>query len=98
MRQYRWGGGPWLYYIYGSKYESQMMKEFSQVEEEADRRGLPLIGWMYPRGEAVKGREFSSEVLSYAARVALELGAEMVKIPYTGDRESFPGWLRRRER
>jgi len=81
------------YTIYiGSKYESQMMKEFSQVEEEADRRGLPLIGWMYPRGQAVKGREFSGEVLSYAARVALELGAEMVKIPYTGERESF-SWV-----
>ena len=81
------------YTIYiGSKYESRMMKEFSQVEEVADRRGLPLIGWMYPRGEAVRGREFSREVLSYAARVALELGAEMVKIPYTGDRESF-SWV-----
>ncbi|MBP8591347.1 aldolase [Candidatus Shapirobacteria bacterium] len=81
------------YTIYiGSRYESQMMKEFSQVEQEADKRGLPLIAWMYPRGKAVLGKEFSPEVLSYAARVALELGAEMAKIPYTGDPESF-SWV-----
>jgi len=81
------------YTIYiGSKYESRMMKEFSQVEQEADKQGLPLIAWMYPRGRAVFGKEFSPEVLSYAARVALELGAEMVKIPYTGDPKSF-SWV-----
>ncbi len=78
------------YTVYiGSAYEAKMLFEFSQIERETDRAGIPLIGWMYPRGKAVKGREHSKEILSYGARVALEIGAEMIKIPYTGDRESF---------
>jgi len=47
---------------------------------------------MYPRGQAVKGREYSREILSYAARLALEMGAEVVKLPYTGDSKSF-SWV-----
>ncbi len=78
------------YTVYiGSTYESKMISEFSEIEREADRFGIPLIGWMYPRGKAVLGREFSKEILAYAARVALEVGAEMIKIPYTGDPEGF---------
>jgi class I fructose-bisphosphate aldolase len=78
------------YTVYiGSTYESKMISEFSEIERETDRFGIPLIGWMYPRGKAVLGREFSKEILAYAARVALEVGAEMIKIPYTGDPESF---------
>jgi len=81
------------YTVYvGSRFEEKMMKEFARIEKETDKYNLPLIGWMYPRGKAVEGREYSREVLSYAARLALEVGAEMVKIPYTGDRESF-SWV-----
>jgi len=68
------------------------MKEFSKIEQEADRAGIVAIGWMYPRGKAVAGREESKEVLSYAARLGLEMGAEMIKLPYSGDEESF-SWL-----
>ena len=81
------------YTVYvGSRYENKMINEFAKIERKADKYGLPLIGWMYPRGKAVAGREYSREVLSYAARLALEVGAEMVKIPYSGDRESF-SWV-----
>lgn len=78
------------YTIYvGSEFESQMTKEFAQIEEAAEKYHLPVIGWMYPRGKAVVGRENSKEILAYAARLGLELGADMVKLPYTGDIESF---------
>ena len=81
------------YTIYvGSQHEERMMKEFSKIEQEADRAGIVAIGWMYPRGKAVAGREESKEVLSYAARLGLEMGAEMIKLPYSGDEESF-SWL-----
>jgi len=81
------------YTVYvGSSFESKMTAEFAKIEKEAEDAGLPLIGWMYPRGKAVKGRERSKEILSYAARIGLELGAEMIKLPYTGDRESF-SWV-----
>lgn len=73
----------------GSAHEAEMMKELAEIEEEAEEKGLPAIGWMYPRGEAVKGREKSKEMLAYAVRLGLELGLEMVKIPYTTDQEAL---------
>lgn len=78
------------YTVYvGSEHEAKMISEFSKIEKETDEKGIPLIGWMYPRGKVVAGKEYSKETLAYAARIALEIGAEMIKIPYTGDPESF---------
>jgi len=81
------------YTVYvGSQYEKKMMKEFAQIGREADQAGIPLIGWMYPRGQAVAGREYTKETVAYAARLALEMGAEVAKLPYTGDPDSF-SWV-----
>ncbi len=81
------------YTIYiGSEHEAIMMKEFSTIEDEAHRAGLPVILWAYPRGTSVKGKENSREILAYAARLGLELGADFVKLPYTGDPESY-AWV-----
>lgn len=78
------------YTVYiGSIHEAKMIAEFAQIEKECQSAGLPLIGWMYPRGRAVKGKELDPDILAYAARVGLEIGAEMIKIPYTGDIDSF---------
>ena len=78
------------YTIYvGSQHEEEMMAEFGRIVEEAHERNLPVIGWMYPRGKHVEGRETDKEVVAYAARLGLELGADMVKLPYTGDKDSF---------
>ena len=77
------------YTVYlGSSYESEMLKEFGKIEEEAHRAGLPVIGWMYPRGKAVAD-DASPEITAYAARIGLELGADIVKIRYCGSRECF---------
>ncbi|MGB9743202.1 MAG: class I fructose-bisphosphate aldolase [Minisyncoccales bacterium] len=77
------------YTVYlGSEYESEMFKEFGQIEEEAHRSGLPVIGWMYPRGKAIKN-DASPEITAYAARIGLELGADIVKIKYCGSQKSF---------
>ena len=77
------------YTVYlGSQHEAAMLKEFGQIEEEADRHNLVVIGWMYPRGKAVKDDD-SPEITAYAARVGLELGADMVKIKYCGSQECF---------
>ncbi len=81
------------YTIYvGSKYEEEMMVEFSRIEDEAHAKGLSVIAWMYPRGSKVVGRESERDVVAYAARLGLELNADFVKVPYTGDVESF-SWV-----
>jgi class I fructose-bisphosphate aldolase len=81
------------YTVYiGSQYEAKMIAEFAKIEKECRDANLPLIGWMYPRGKSVKGKEKDKDILAYAARVGLEIGAEMIKIPYSGDVESF-SWV-----
>ncbi|MBL7155289.1 MAG: aldolase [Candidatus Portnoybacteria bacterium] len=77
------------YTVYlGSQHEAKMLKEFSQIEQEAEEHNLVVIGWMYPRGKAVKDDD-SPEMTAYAARVGLELGADIVKIRYCGSQECF---------
>jgi class I fructose-bisphosphate aldolase len=78
------------YTIYvGSERENESIEEFSKIQKEAHEKDLPVILWAYPRGKHVGEAEHSKENVAYAARVALELGADMVKLPYTGDVESF---------
>jgi class I fructose-bisphosphate aldolase len=45
---------------------------------------MPLIVWSYPRGEAIeaKGGNSSFYAVDYAARVASELGADIVKVNF----------------
>lgn len=77
------------YTIYiGSEFESFMTAEFGKIVEEAHDKSLPVIAWMYPRGRNVKSEE-DPKVIAYAARVGLELGADIVKVRFTGDLESF---------
>jgi len=77
------------YTIYlGSGYESEMFEEFGKVQEKAHEHGLAAITWVYPRGAAVQV-DTSKEIVAYAARAALELGADAAKIKYTGDSQSF---------
>src|SRR6266566_2744907 len=54
----------------------------------AHEEGVPAIAWIYPRGEAVKN-DTAPEIVSYAARAGLEIGADAVKIKYSGDPTSF---------
>jgi class I fructose-bisphosphate aldolase len=72
----------------GSPSEAQMFEDFAMIEQEARDYGMPVIVWSYPRGKYVAD-EKSVESVSYAARVALELGADIVKVNYTGSTESF---------
>jgi len=77
------------YTIYaGSAHESIMFEEFGRIQEEAHRLKMAAIAWVYPRGEAIKN-DTAPEIVAYAARTGLELGADAVKIKYTGDVESF---------
>ena len=76
------------YTIYiGSKFESKMLKEFGKIEEEARDYKIPVITWMYPRGKFVK--KVTPSLVTYAARVGLEIGSDFVKVPYTGSLNSF---------
>ncbi|MDY6774708.1 MAG: aldolase [Halobacteria archaeon] len=72
----------------GSNHESEMFEEFREVQESAREHGVPVVVWSYPRGQPVKD-DSSTEIVSYAARVGLELGADAVKVKYPGSREGM---------
>jgi class I fructose-bisphosphate aldolase len=65
-----------------------MLEEFGRIQEEAHELKMAAIAWIYPRGEAVEN-DTAPEIVAYAARTGLELGADAVKIKYTGDVDSF---------
>ncbi|PIO00395.1 fructose-bisphosphate aldolase [archaeon CG10_big_fil_rev_8_21_14_0_10_43_11] len=62
----------------GVEEEPLMLKQFGQAEEEARDYGLPIIAWMYPRAK----NKSNPKVIRYAARLGMEIGADMVKIHY----------------
>jgi class I fructose-bisphosphate aldolase len=75
------------YTVYvGSQHESEMLTEFGQILDEAHAAGLPVFAWMYPRGESVKDPH-DPEAIAYAARVGLEMGADVLKLYYPGDEQ-----------
>jgi len=85
----------------GSPAQDRDIAQLARVREEAHRFGLPLIVWAYPRGrdiEAAGGRD-SPFAVEYAARVAHELGADVVKVNAPrhdpSRAASYPGEYRR---
>jgi class I fructose-bisphosphate aldolase len=66
----------------GSPIQDQDFEQFHLVREDAERFGMPIVVWAYPRGEAIeaKGGRDSFYAIDYAARVAAELGADVVKV------------------
>ncbi len=76
----------------GSPRQDEDIQQMQQVREDCDRWNMPLVVWSYPRGAAIeeKGGRDSLYAVDYAARVALELGADIVKlnIPKPGASDS----------
>lgn len=68
----------------GTPAQEQDFAQFRQVRADAERLGMPLIVWAYPRGSAIeaKGGKDSFYAVDYAARVASELGADVVKVNF----------------
>jgi class I fructose-bisphosphate aldolase len=67
----------------GSIHEEEMIEEFSKIVRDAHAIGLPVVAWIYPRGKGIKGRK-EEELMAYATRVGLELGADIIKIHPVG--------------
>lgn len=72
----------------GSEEEDKMLEFLGSLSEQCDSFGIPLLAMMYPRGPNIKN-ENEYEVVSHAARIGAELGADVVKTVYTGDTDSF---------
>lgn len=78
-----------------SKFAGNMIKNLGMISGQCNRYGIPLLAITYARGEqgenddnyeSMKEKENEQyvELVSHAVRVAVELGADIVKTNYTG--------------
>lgn len=72
----------------GDESERQMLQNLGEISSLANRWGIPVLAMVYARGPKVKD-EYDPEVVAHCARVGEELGADVVKVNYTGNIESF---------
>jgi fructose-bisphosphate aldolase / 2-amino-3,7-dideoxy-D-threo-hept-6-ulosonate synthase len=72
----------------GAEDDVEMLKDFGTIGKLCNDWGMPLLAMMYTRGRKIKAED-DVESVKIAARVANELGADMVKVTFTGDSESF---------
>ena len=70
------------YTIYpGSAYEKMMYEQLRELAEEARAAGLAVVVWSYPRGSGLsKEGETALDVIAYAAQIAAQLGAHIIKV------------------
>jgi predicted phospho-2-dehydro-3-deoxyheptonate aldolase len=71
---------------FGVPEETAMLADAARVVGEASQWGLPVLAMTYVRGVEPG---LHPEKIAHAARVAAELGCDIVKVSYTGSAESF---------
>ena len=70
----------------GSSERNEMYMEFREIAEEAKSAGLAVVLWSYPRGEGLsKQGETAIDVCAYAAQIAAQLGAHVIKVKPPSD-------------
>lgn len=70
------------YTIYpGSEARNRMYEDLRELTLEAKAKGLAVVVWSYPRGSGIsKDGETAIDIAAYAAQIACQLGAHVVKI------------------
>ncbi len=72
--------------IGGCETEPDMLGDLGEMADECDAMGMPLLAMTYARGKNATG---TPEEIAHVARIGGELGADIVKCPYTGDIKSM---------
>ena len=70
----------------GSTHRLEMYQQIRALAEEAKRSGLAVVIWSYPRGSSLKKEdETALDVTGYAAHIAAQLGAHIIKVKLPGE-------------
>ena len=65
----------------GSNLSGKMYGELRELTLEAKKKGLAVVVWSYPRGGSLtKPDETAVDVVAYAAHIAAQMGANIIKI------------------
>ena len=65
----------------GSEHRLAMYGQLRELAEEAKAHGLAVVVWSYPRGSGLtKEGETAIDVTAYAAHIAAQLGAHVIKV------------------
>jgi class I fructose-bisphosphate aldolase len=65
----------------GSAHAQEMYTQLRALAEEAKSHGLAVVVWSYPRGSSLsKEGETAIDVAAYAAQIAAQLGAHLIKV------------------
>lgn len=65
----------------GSSERKTMYEEIAVASQQAKQAGLAVVIWSYPRGEQLsKDGETAIDVVAYAAHIAAQLGAHIIKV------------------
>ncbi|MCE9635025.1 MAG: class I fructose-bisphosphate aldolase [Planctomycetes bacterium] len=65
----------------GSDHRNEAYGEIREIAEEAKANGIAVVIWSYPRGGGLtKEGETAVDVVAYAAHIAAQLGAHIVKV------------------
>lgn len=72
----------------GAETDKEMLRQLGYVSKQCLKWQIPLVAMMYTRGPKIKD-EFDVKNVKLAARVGAELGADIVKVPYTGSADTF---------
>ena len=73
---------------FGSEDEPSMLESAGEISRQCNQWGMPLIIMAYPRGPQIKN-QYDPEAIAHCARAAAEIGADLVKVSYTGDIDTF---------
>ena len=75
----------------GSRLQNQMYEQLRSRAAEAKRHGLAVVVWAYPRGSGIsKDGETAIDVVAYAAQIAAQLGANIIKVKLPSDHLEQP--------
>lgn len=72
----------------GNDLEDRMLSDLGACVEEAHHLGLPVLAMIYARGGQIVN-ETDPALVAHSIRIGAELGADVIKVPYSGHQQSF---------
>ncbi len=72
----------------GAEDDDRMLQDMGEIVSECRNWSIPLLAMMYARGKDIAD-PYDVDLIRHVARIGAEVGADVVKVNYTGDEETF---------